>query len=254
MQFRKYLYFRLAHYYLTLLPRQMDRDIKIGIVEDEVLIGDSLERNLIKHGYTVLPQALDFDEAVEMLSKEVPDILILDINLESEKNGIEVAHYINEHYKIPFIYLTSHLDLSTLTAAKETNPAGYLTKPFHFESLYTSIEVALHNYGKRAEVEEKKVALKTGTITELVPVRDILYMKSDHVYVEVVLKDRTLLVRNSLKNLLNELPGDEFFQVHRSYAVNLQHVMSFGAGILFLSGIEIPVSRSFQTDLLSRLK
>ncbi|MCG8574866.1 MAG: response regulator [Flavobacteriales bacterium] len=229
-------------------------NIKIGIVEDEVLIGESLERNLVKHGYTVLPQAMDFEEAMEMLQNDKPDLIILDINLESDKNGIEVAHEINTKHHIPFIFLTSHLDASTLSAAKETRPAGYLTKPFHFESLYTSIEVALHNYSQRQKPNDLKIPLKSGTVTELVDVSDILYMKSDHVYVEVMLKNKSILVRNSLKNLLAELPEDHFFQVHRSYAVNLQHVVSFGAGILFLSGIEIPVSRSFQTDLLRRLK
>lgn len=232
----------------------MKAPVKIGIVEDEVLIGESLERNLKKHGYEVLPQALDFEEAVEMLVNGKPDLVILDINLESDKNGIQVAHKINEEYQIPFIFLTSHLDGDTLAAAKDTNPSGYLTKPFHFESLYTSIEVALHNFTRKNKAEDKKIQLKTGTVTELVRIDEILYMKSDHVYVEVMLEDRTLLVRNSLKNLLSELPSDQFFQVHRSYAVNLGHVISFGAGILFLSGIEIPVSRSFQAELLSRLE
>ncbi|MFT5820797.1 MAG: two-component system response regulator LytT [Crocinitomix sp.] len=232
----------------------MNSPIKIGIIEDEVLIGDSLARNLIKHGYTVLEQALDFNEAVEMIESGKPDLVILDINLESDKNGIDVARYINENIQIPFIFLTSHMDSTTLSSAKDVNPAGYLTKPFHFESLYTTIEVALHNFVRKKELSDKKIALKSGTITELVSIDEILYLKSEHVYVEVVLKNRTLLIRNSLKGLLAELPAKDFFQVHRSYAVNIKHILSFGAGILFLSGIEIPVSRSFQTELVGLLK
>lgn len=226
--------------------------IKIGIVEDEVLIADSLARNLSKHGYTVIPFAINYDEAIEMIDTQSPDLIILDINLEEEKSGIHVAKYIREKGNTPFIYLTSHLDTKTLDFAKETSPSGYLTKPFHFESLYTTIEVALHNHKK--ERKDETIVLQTGSIKEKVAVQDILYIKADHVYVEVYLKERTLLVRNSLKNLLEELPKKQFFQVHRSYAVNIDHVVSFGAGIVFLCEIEIPVSRTYQQDLLARLK
>lgn len=227
--------------------------IKIGIVEDEVLIADSLARNLSKHGYTVIPYAIDYDEAIEMIDTQSPDLIILDINLEEEKNGIQVAQYIRENHNTPFIYLTSHLDSDTLSAAKETSPSGYLTKPFHFESLYTTIEVALHNFKKEKNTDET-VVLNTGTLKEKVSVKDILYLKSDHVYVEVFLTNKTLLVRSSLKNLLETLPNNIFFQVHRGYAVNIDHIISFGAGIVFVSGIEIPVSRTYQQELLERLK
>lgn len=227
-------------------------NIKIGIVEDEVLIADSLERNLRKHGYTVVPYAICYEEAIEMIVEHDPDILILDINLEEEKNGIQVAKYIRENYSTPFIFLTSYLDSDTLSAAKETSPAGYLTKPFHFESLYTTIEVALYNSTK--EKKDQTVVLQTGTIKEKVQVKDILYLKSDHVYVEVYMKERTLLVRNSLKNLVDELPEKQFFQVHRSYAVNIDHVVSFGSGIVFLDDKEIPVSRTYQQSLLAQLE
>lgn len=226
--------------------------IKIGIVEDEVLIADSLSRNLSKHGYTVVPYAINYEEAIEMIDSHSPDLLILDINLEEEKSGIHVAQYIQSKGGIPFIYLTSHLDSKTLDFAKETSPSGYLTKPFHFESLYTTIEVALHNYKK--EKKDETIVLQTGAIKEKVAIQDILYIKTDHVYINVYLKERTLLVRNSLKSLLEELPKNQFFQVHRSYAVNIDHVVSFGAGIVFLSEIEIPVSRTYQHDLLARLK
>jgi len=227
--------------------------IKIGIVEDEVLIADSLARNLSKHGYTVIPYAIDYNEAIEMIDTQLPDLIILDINLEEEKNGIQVAQYIQKNHTIPFIYLTSHLDSETLNIAKETSPSGYLTKPFHFESLYTTIEVALHNFKKEKNTEET-VVLNTGTLKEKVLVRDILYLKSDHVYVEVVLTNRTLLVRSSMKSLLEILPKNLFFQVHRSYAINIAYVVSFGAGIVFVSGIEISVSRTYQQELLERLK
>ncbi|PHR30357.1 MAG: DNA-binding response regulator [Fluviicola sp.] len=227
--------------------------IKIGIVEDEVLIADSLARNLSKHGYTVIPYAIDYDEAIEMIDTQSPDLIILDINLEEEKNGIQVAQYIRKNHNTPFIYLTSHIDSDTLSLAKETSPSGYLTKPFHFESLYTTIEVALHNFKKEKNTDET-VVLNTGTLKEKVSVKDILYLKSDHVYVEVFLTNKTLLIRSSLKNLLETLPKNIFFQVHRSYAVNIDHIVSFGAGIVFVSETEIPVSRTYQQELLERLK
>lgn len=79
------------------------------------------------------------------MKKYNPNIVLLDINLEDEVNGIEIAEYINEHHKIPFIYLTSYSDSDTFNKAK-TNPMAYITKPFKKSDIYTNIELALYNF------------------------------------------------------------------------------------------------------------
>ncbi len=120
--------------------------IKVLIVEDEPLIAKNIGMYLNNHDYEVAAIAYDPDEAVHQLKKLQPDFAILDINLESEKTGIDIATYINKNNFIPFIYLTSYSDKETLEKAKLTNPAGFIVKPFNEKTLYASIEIALANH------------------------------------------------------------------------------------------------------------
>ncbi|MFM9910285.1 MAG: LuxR C-terminal-related transcriptional regulator, partial [Chitinophagaceae bacterium] len=85
-------------------------------------------------------------DALEQLSNNTPDAAILDINLESEKDGIEIAQWINEKYQLPFLFLTSYSDKDTLKRAKLVNPSGYLVKPFNEKTLLASIEIAISNH------------------------------------------------------------------------------------------------------------
>lgn len=116
---------------------------KILIVEDEPAIGLDIMLNLERHGYEVVAIANDADYAFEVLEQERVDLAILDINLEGEKSGIDVAQVIDRDYGIPFIFLTSYSDKNTIAKAAETFPAGYLVKPFRTNDLAPAVRVAL---------------------------------------------------------------------------------------------------------------
>ena len=75
-----------------------------------------------------------------------PDAAILDTNLESEKDGIEIARLINDKYQLPFLFLTSYSDKDTLQRAKAVNPSGYIVKPFNEKTLLASLEIAISNH------------------------------------------------------------------------------------------------------------
>ena len=100
--------------------------IRVLIVEDEPLIAKNIGMYLNNNDFEVSAIAYDSDEALHQLKKHPPDFAILDINLESEKDGIEIAEYINQNNFIPFVYLTSYSDKDTLDRAKKTNPAGFI--------------------------------------------------------------------------------------------------------------------------------
>lgn len=120
--------------------------IRVLIVEDEPLIAKNIGMYLNNNDYEVAGIAYDPDEAVHLLKKQQPDFAILDINLESDKTGIDVAGYINSNNFIPFIYLTSYSDKETIEKAKLTNPSGFIVKPFNEKTLYATIEIALANH------------------------------------------------------------------------------------------------------------
>jgi DNA-binding NarL/FixJ family response regulator len=124
--------------------------IKILIVEDEPLIAKNIGMYLNNNNYEVSAIAYDADEALHHLKRQPPDFAILDINLEGERDGIQIAEYINQNNFIPFIYLTSYSDKDTIERAKKTNPAGYIVKPFNEKTLYATIEIALANHASQA--------------------------------------------------------------------------------------------------------
>ena len=126
----------------------MENPVRILIVEDEFITATDIKDNLEQMGYHITGLARDAAEACSILDQEETDLAILDINIQGDKDGIWIAKRINEHYKIPFIFLTSFGDERTVSSAIETKPYGYLVKPFERVDIYTSIEVALKNYSQ----------------------------------------------------------------------------------------------------------
>ena len=120
--------------------------VNILIVEDEPLVAEDIAGHLEFLGFGVASIVHSGEEAVEYLKKNSPEAALLDITLSGTKDGIEVAQYINDHNKIPFVYLTSHADRSTIDRVKSTHPGGYLIKPFDENDLLTCIELALSNH------------------------------------------------------------------------------------------------------------
>jgi len=124
--------------------------IKILIVEDEPLIAKNIGMYLNNNDYEVSAIAYDPEEALFQLKKQPPDLAILDINLESDMDGIDIAGHINRNNFIPVIFLTSYSDKDTIDRAKKTNPAGFIVKPFNEKTLYATIEIALANHAEQA--------------------------------------------------------------------------------------------------------
>jgi DNA-binding NarL/FixJ family response regulator len=124
----------------------MTKKYSILIVEDEPLIAEDIAGSLDEYGFEVAGIACDASTAIEMVSAYRPDAVLLDINLGSGPDGVEVAHFIRAQHDVPFVFLTSHSDKQTLERAKHTFPAGYLLKPFDGNELMASLEIALFNH------------------------------------------------------------------------------------------------------------
>lgn len=115
----------------------------ILIVEDNPTIAVDIKLNLQSRGYEVVGTAPSASRAMDILAKESIDLVLLDINLKGEMTGIDLAKIIQEKYNLPFIYLTSYSDESTLENAANTFPASYLVKPFKENDLEPAIKMAL---------------------------------------------------------------------------------------------------------------
>jgi DNA-binding NarL/FixJ family response regulator len=120
--------------------------LRILIVEDEPVIAENISMYLDNADFEVSGIAYDSMEANEQLQNNTPDAAILDVNLESEEDGIDIAGSINKNFQIPFLFLTSYSDKETLQRAKAVNPSGYIVKPFNERTLLASLEIAISNH------------------------------------------------------------------------------------------------------------
>jgi CheY-like chemotaxis protein len=113
------------------------------LVEDDNIIAKVAEWRLKNLGYTMCGRATTGAEAMELVVRNKPDIVLMDINIKGEIDGIETARMIKKGFNIPVVYVTSHSDGPTLERAKETQPDGFIMKPFEDNDLRVAIELAL---------------------------------------------------------------------------------------------------------------
>jgi len=118
----------------------------IIIVEDDEITALNLNISLQKQGYKIVAICDSVAQAKNKINKQKPDIILIDISLEENNDGIELAKDIRDNYNIPFIYLTSYSDDEIISQAKKTEPYGYIVKPFDPSSLHATIQMALFKY------------------------------------------------------------------------------------------------------------
>jgi EAL domain-containing protein (putative c-di-GMP-specific phosphodiesterase class I)/CheY-like chemotaxis protein len=131
---------------------------QILIVEDELIAAENIARNLRKQGYEVVAIVDSGEAAILTAAKTNPDLVLMDIMLQGEIDGVVATEKIATHLQIPVIYMTAYADDATLERAKETNPYGYLTKPFKPQDLRTTIEIALQRHKTDKALEARYAA------------------------------------------------------------------------------------------------
>ena len=134
---------------------------KILIVEDESVVAMDIESRLRNLGYTVVASVPSGEAALAEAQKNAPDLVLMDIMLKGEMDGIEAAALIRSRFNIPFIYLTAYADEQTLDKAKITEPSGYLMKPFETKDLRTTIEIALYKHSMEKKLRESELRYRT---------------------------------------------------------------------------------------------
>lgn len=127
---------------------------KILIVEDESIIALDIKNSLEKAGYDVVDTAACAEEALDRAAHLEPDLVLMDIRLQGDIDGVETANQIRQHFHLPVIYLTAHADDNTLQRAKISEPFGYILKPFEDRELITTIEIALSRHKAESAMRE----------------------------------------------------------------------------------------------------
>ncbi len=147
----------------------------VFIVEDEEVIASMIQRDLVKLGYTVPYVFSRGEDLLKTLDIFKPDLILMDITLKGELDGIQTVGFVLEKYSIPIIYLTAHADISIIKRAKITEPYGYILKPYEPRVLQICVEMSLYKFNidrERRELLEKyeKALDKIKKLSGLIPI------------------------------------------------------------------------------------
>jgi DNA-binding LytR/AlgR family response regulator len=236
-------------------------EIKVLVVEDEMIIADIIINALEGFGYKPLEAAITYSEAIETIEETKPDIGIFDIQLSGRKTGIDLARTVNEKYNFPFLFLTSFSDKNTLNEAKEVHPSAFLVKPFNKEELKVAIELALYNYSlqKAKPVEalnnvlKESIFIKKGSKQMRIKICEIMYIKSDNVYIDLYMSNGDIhTLRETISDYIKKLTPN-FVKCHRSYIINLKHVESVQKNSITVKDTDIPMSKNMREEIINKL-
>jgi two-component system response regulator LytT len=240
------------------------------VVEDESIVSKDIQHSLKKLGYHVVGSAATGEKAVELAMELIPDIVLMDIMLKGEMNGIEAAAHIRKNMNIPVIFLTAYADEGTLSKAKVTEPYGYIIKPFKEIDIHTSIEMAIYKHKKETEIRKERDLLYS--LVENKESNDFIFVKSNSRLVKVkmseiffveALKDYVVIntlnarftIHSTMKDIEKKLPTEEFTRVHRSFIVRLDKIAAIEQPNLILENDKkvIPIGGSYKDELNLRL-
>jgi len=143
--------------------------IDILIVEDEAIVALDIKRTILKMGFSVTNMVTNHDDALLSIKAKTPDIVLLDIHLKNSKDGIETAKDIKQIADIPIVYLTAFSDDKTIERAVQTNPVGYLVKPFKREDLKSTLQLAIYkiNANQKQSVESSVKDIGKGYVYDM---------------------------------------------------------------------------------------
>ena len=150
------------------------RPNRILVVEDEGIVSRDIQNRLTSLGYVVAGSAETGAEAVRLAGEQRPDLVLMDVRLKGDMDGVEAAEHIRANWQIPVVYLTAYADDATLRRACVTEPFGYVLKPFEERELPTVIEMALYKHAaeRRLRLSERRYATTLQSIGDAVIATD----------------------------------------------------------------------------------
>ncbi|MBC6365942.1 LytTR family DNA-binding domain-containing protein [Algoriphagus sp. AK58] len=229
---------------------------KILIVEDEEELASNIAEILSGLDYQVAGIVDNAISALEFLEGNLVDLVLMDILIKGDVDGIDLAYKIREKYDLPIVFSTAYSGTEFLERISSDIHEGYLLKPFTLDSLKTAVFFGLKRYQERLPRPEKsRGSLKVMDKGFLVPIpfNEILYLKADGLYTKVFSKVKSYLVRDILKSFEDKLPEEQFLRVHKSFLINVNHVSSFNAKKINLGEVAIPIRRGLYKELIEKL-
>jgi len=252
----------------------MNDQVKILIVEDESIVALDLSMRLQKEGYEVVGIASNSDDALVLFTEQKPDLVLMDINIKGNKDGIETAKELKKVQDVPLIFLTAFSQNEYVSRAKTVNPSAYLVKPFNNDSLHTSIQIAIHNFALVAKPTDPKPAAESrdDTAKETLlffnnyffvkhnyrfnkfSIDELLFAESDNNYIKLVTTNKKIALRVSLQYIAEKFNHPALVRVHRGFIVNIRNIDSFNEEEIIIGPHQIPIGRNYKDEFLQRFR
>nr|MBI1229479.1 response regulator [Cytophagales bacterium] len=242
----------------------MNDRIRILIVEDDMVIAANISLQLTKLGYEVTGIESRGEEAIHHAKENLPDIILMDINLKGQLDGVEAAKIIKTFSDIPLIYLTGNSDEASFQKARETHPFAFLSKPFNKVNLERTVALVVGkiseegNGGKKEMVEiealEDRIFIRSQKKLIKVMLDEILYIEAERNYCTIFTGDQNFTITSSLVVLFEKIVSRDFLRVHRSYVVNIKKLDAVADRHLEINKKIIPISSNYRAALMKSIR
>ncbi|MEX2596926.1 MAG: response regulator [Salibacteraceae bacterium] len=244
--------------------------MNILVVEDESIVAKDIQVCLKKLGYDVVGVVSSGEDAITKAEELKPDLVMMDIMLKGEMSGIEAADTIRKSRSIPVIFLTAYTDRNTVDKAKETEPYGYIIKPFKEIDIQTAIEIALYKHGREMEVKKERdmyysmvekqdsnemMFVKANQRLVKIKYADIYFIEALKDYVVINSLDRRYTIHSTMKDIERKMPEKDFVRIHRSFIVRLDKIKEIDHSNVVLENEKkiVPIGGSYKEMLQQRL-
>ncbi|ALJ05111.1 LytTR family transcriptional regulator [Pseudalgibacter alginicilyticus] len=225
-------------------------NVNVLIVEDTLAESNALKKVLQTNNYNITGVATTFKNALDLFYNNSVDIVILDIFLNGNPDGISFAETIsmNPNTSKPFVFLTSSTDRKIFERAKLTQPFSYLMKPFNELEILYALEIAVEKFYAQPDVflseEENTIIsneylfIKKGKSLKKVLVKDIIYIEVEEKYCNIITENEKFVILISLTKILKLLDASCFCRTHRNYIVNTEKITEIipADNLIILSG------------------
>jgi DNA-binding LytR/AlgR family response regulator len=231
----------------------------ILIVEDDMIIAANISLKLCNLGYEVTGIETKAEEAIHHALETRPDMILMDIQLKGQSNGIDAAKAIRRYLDIPIIYLTANVDDSTFQKAKETHPYAFIAKPFTNLNLERTIALVEEKVKEKREhismedtfvdSQEDRIFIRNQNRLVKVMFDEILFVEADRNYSKITTTTQTFLIVCPLNKLCDKVDPRHFVRIHRSFVVNFGMLDAVADSYVDIKGKLIPIGKQYKEVL-----
>ncbi|OJJ17983.1 hypothetical protein BKI52_29450 [marine bacterium AO1-C] len=230
--------------------------MKVLIVEDDAIYASALGAMMEEMNFQVSGTTGDSSEVLRLIKATRPDLVLMDICIGGNQDGVELAEQIED--KLPVIFITSMQEDATFERAKKTQPFAYVTKPVDRLALQRAIQLVEYQQSQNKAskwADEDALYIKTGYQIQKVMISSVYYVQVNQKHITLGLQDKQIDAKIAFKDINERLVSKNFIKVHQSFIINMQKIenVDLDHNLIQVGTYEIPISRRNKKKLLTAL-